>query len=464
MKIISGLFDNCVLQRDANNLCNTKIIGEYGGYGDISCRVNGYHPSDEINFSFNAVTIENSRFSANLKGLPVGGPYTITISVQGQDNNILEETTVKNVLVGDLWILAGQSNMQGIGSIKDGLKPDPLVRTFNLKDNWEDAKDPLHRVHDSIHPIHVKLSNGCPTASHLGVGPGLGFAKHMLNLTNIPQGIIPCAHGGTSMDQWSPEKKSEASNSLYGSMINRLNKIGGKVAGMIWYQGCSDTSAESSPLYTEKMINFVDEVRKVLSNPSLPIVIAQISRVTGGAMDTPKYWNSIQDQQRLLPEKIDKLVTISTIDLDLDDTIHISGSSQNRLGVRFANSMYALTNPKSKIKLPPRLKEVKLVKNKVTSGADIEVTYENVTNKLFSNDRPCGFELSASKDKLDVYRIFSVTLNKNKVILHTTIPYDGYGNGELYLYYGYGIMPYCNIVDEQDYALPVFGPVPVKKE
>src|SRR5579885_1499438 len=52
-----------------------------------------------------------------LTGVPVGGPYTINCLVQvGQNTSTIQ---VNQVFVGDVWILAGQSNMEGVGDLVD---------------------------------------------------------------------------------------------------------------------------------------------------------------------------------------------------------------------------------------------------------------------------------------------------------------------------------------------------------
>ena len=71
----------------------------------------------------------------------------------------------------------------------------------------------------------------------------------MHRVTGIPQGIIACADGGTSMQQWDPARKSEGGKSLYGATLRRVQKNGGKVAGVIWYQGESDADPTNAPLY-----------------------------------------------------------------------------------------------------------------------------------------------------------------------------------------------------------------------
>jgi sialate O-acetylesterase len=58
-----------------------------------------------------------------LVGVPVGGPYTINYRVKSA--NTIKSGSVGPVFVGDLWVLAGQSNMEGVGDLIDVTPPDP---------------------------------------------------------------------------------------------------------------------------------------------------------------------------------------------------------------------------------------------------------------------------------------------------------------------------------------------------
>ena len=131
-------------------------------------------------------------------------------------------TVVGDVLVGDLWVLAGQSNMEGVGDLVDVQKPDPLVHSFDQLDAWGVAREPLHNLPGAVDRVHWrKNKQGEPeryTGEALakfnetrkkGAGLGLPFAVEMVRRTGVPVGLVPCAHGGTSMDQWSPELKDK---------------------------------------------------------------------------------------------------------------------------------------------------------------------------------------------------------------------------------------------------------------
>jgi hypothetical protein len=113
MRIESGLFNSMVMQRDKNNLSDQLIIGE--GSGEITIR--GTYKGRALR-GFSKIKVGHAikgRFKVRLKGLPVGGPYKIDLSYDS------DSSTVKDVLIGDVRTLAGQSNMEGIGNLNNRL-------------------------------------------------------------------------------------------------------------------------------------------------------------------------------------------------------------------------------------------------------------------------------------------------------------------------------------------------------
>ena len=62
--------------------------------------------------------------------------------------------TVGPFFVGDLWVLAGQSNMEGYGDLKDTTPPHPKVMLFGMDRTWRPAEEPLHWLVDSPDPVH----------------------------------------------------------------------------------------------------------------------------------------------------------------------------------------------------------------------------------------------------------------------------------------------------------------------
>ena len=451
MEIKSGLFDHMVVQRNRQDVSEACFSGICATSGPIRATV---WCGQRVVKGFASATVigrsVRGRMQGCLKGLPAGGPYNIELLV-GRTKLV-----VRDVWVGDVWLLGGQSNMQGCGFLPQKRLPiDPQVRAFYMDDRWAVARDPIHNLWACVDQVHVDLCGGVRPAKRpadWGACPGPAFGLAMRRRTGVPQGLIACAHGGTSMSQWDPGLKNDGGKSLYGALCRRLIKNGRRVAGMIWYQGCSDAHAQADSLYTKRMCAFVSALRRDCANQTLPVVIVQIARVIGWGPEGVAPWNSIQDQQRRLPLVIPNLTTVPAVDLPLDDGIHISGEGQKILGGRLAQAMQALRRDRQAGPLPISLKKVTL---KTMRGHTVAVAdFAHVAGKLWAGSRPSGFAIVNQDGSINPY---DIQLGGSRAFIHSV--HSMKTMSESALHYGYGLDPYCNIMDEAGRSLPVFGPV-----
>lgn len=457
MQIATTLLPHAVLQRNARNVCDAVATGTTHAAGTVRVRVTrGGKPVRGLADAV-AGRAARGRFTVRLAGLPAGGPYDVALRIIDAAGTVLERTVVHGILVGDVWLLGGQSNMQGVGDVHNGLKTDPLVRAWYMDDRWAPAHDPIHNLSDAVDPVHADLCGGQrpPPLGRWCAGPGVSFGQRMREITGVPQGLIACAHGGTSMPQWDPALKKLGGKSLYGAMLRRFHKTGGQVRGLVWYQGCSDCHPEGAAAYTQRMKVFVAAVRRDLRSPQLPLAMVQISRVIGwGAGSAP--WNSVQDQQRRLQQSIRRCAVVPAIDLSLDDNIHISGEGQVRLGRRLAQAMDQLLRGGRGGKPPITLRKVTVVPVPARGTSEIVVEFGNVGGGLRAAGRPAGFTVVGPGGTSNHY---DVTLRGACAIVRAG-PAPA-ALADMTLHYGYGADPYCNLVDGADRAVPVFGPVPL---
>jgi len=457
-----------VIQRGKKNCSDQLITGSADSEGQILAAVTGINKKSRSAVTCRG-TAAHGKISCRIRGLPAGGPYTITLSIQKKthprksQNKMKkhEQIIVRNVLVGDVWILAGQSNMEGLGLLKDALTPHPHVRVFRVSDKWDIARDPLHELHTAVDPVHITFLGGrIPRAPHIGTGPGTAFGQRMREITRVPQGLIACAHGGTSMDHWNPDLLSKGGESLYGAMHRRFVKNGSKAAGMFWYQGCSDADALNAGEYREKMTGFINAVRRNFADPGFPVVMVQIGRVCR-ADSSYRYWNTVQEQQRILGTTIARVRTVPAVDLSLDDAIHISGKDQQILGRRAADAMASIVSDSRKYLPPIQPQTQKIVRNKTTGLADIVIPFQHVSGGLRSVGRVSGFSLVRAAGGSDINQIFRADINENKIILHTILSPEN--AVETKVCYGFGYNPVCTVYDAIGRPLPCFGPVYTEK-
>ncbi len=473
MVITSGASDYQVYQRDANGVAEIRLQGTCAPSGEVWAWVI-QHPKAKQSSSDHAVGVQRvgdasaGRWSATIGGVPTGGPYDLNLEVRSPSREVLAAGEAHGLLVGDLWILAGQSNMQGVGDLIDVEEPSPTVHMFRMNEQWQVAEEPLHYLWESPNRVHHRLRNPKVTDEEIekirtgprenwtkGAGLGMPFAKAMVERTGIPVGLVPCAHGGTSMKQWDPARRDEGGDSLYGQMVKRFNLVGGRVRGVLWYQGESDANPEAAKIYKEVMAAFIEAVRRDFGDTTLPFYMVQISRVVGIAADVPS-WCSIRESERQLGRELPGVATVSAIDLELDDLIHIGTPGLKRLGQRMALIADRELFGNRDVTTGPRLVSAAFADNE---RRVIRVTLENVNGALSPATHMGGFSvrLPDGSEPVEFYDVRVDPQSPASLLCESPQPIAEGAS----LWYGYGTNPYCNVVDEQDMALPAFGPIPL---
>jgi len=454
MHITHGLLHGHVLQRTPKGASAT-VTGTAEVTGIVTATITASRKTLR-GWSSKAVgKASKGSFTAKLTGIPTGGPYTVTLAVGTR------QIVVQQVFVGDLWLMAGQSNMEGVGNLADAPKPHPMVRNFGMDHRWELAQDPLHHLPGSPDVVH-NGGNQQPLADRekakrarvKGTGVGVYFGKLMHEHSGVPQGLIATAHGGTSMDQWDPLKQDLGGAALYGSMLSSLRDVAQPVAGVLWYQGCSDTHPTGVSQYAAKMQQLVAAVRRDLGQPKVPWIVVQIGRVVG-TIGGEREWNAIQELQRLLPNIITHLDTVPAVDLELDDLIHVSGSAYAPLALRMA--LVADRLVLGQREALPAIQPVSVSQlSRYPFGPALEVTFANVVGGLHADGLPLGFAL-VDLDQKPVELIYKTVLDGNRAILQLVND----DRQDLRVMYGAGKNPMCNVTDARGMAVPVFGPMAI---
>ncbi len=459
MEIESGLQDGQILQRLASGHADVLLCGRCPESGRLRVTIRGKGKALAGWKRKEAGQARRGRLSIKLEGLPAGGPYELIL----EEESGRYKAVAHQFYVGDVWILAGQSNMEGAGHLPGFSKPHPLVRAFSQRREWRLAEDPLHvhvespdACHNHGNQISPDLAEAWRKRAPVGAGAGIPFGKEMFKRTGVPQGLICVARGGSPMSLWDQKDPAQ----LYASMLASIRATGQPVAGMLWYQGESDTSAEGAEVYTEKMKSLVAALRHDLRQPRLPWIMVQLARVfrEGDGLA----WNSIQDQQRLLPSLIPHLECVAAIDLPLDDEIHISAEGLPELGRRLAFAADRLVHGNRKEKFPPRMSTVRrALSTEQNPGpkCGIDVGFDGIEGDLKSDGEVSGFCLVSPEGK-EIPWIFKTTLHGNFARLHIMrLPPEG-----TRIAYGRGFAPRCNIRDGRGLALPVFAPQEIGME
>jgi sialate O-acetylesterase len=464
IRITSGPVDNQVFQRNADQTADLRLSGtainKKANNKEIEARLIGADNSTVAGFDWTVVgKVQKLKWSGEVKRVPMGGPYRLEVRLQGSDSVL----TLANLLVGDLWVLAGQSNMEGHGDLIDVVQPAPLVHSYDMADHWGVAEEPLHTLVNAADPVHWPLNaqreperlTGERLENYVvnrkkGAGLGLPFAVEMVQRTGTPIGLIPCAHGGTSMDHWSPELKDHEGEALYGSMYRRVQAVGGQVKGILWYQGESDANPTAAPAVLGKFEAFVKAVRADFNQPDLPFYYVQIGRHID--KNNVAEWNKVQVAQLRAEPDIPHSGMVAAVDLQLDDGIHIGTQDLKRLAKRLAD--LACHDLFPRIKDYGERKRGPRPMTATYQDGVVKVAFSGVNGRLQSEGPIAGFSIheSTGTPAPMIYRSRVDPAEASTVLLYVQgkLPKDAT------LWYGFGKDPYCNVHDAADLAVPVF--------
>ncbi|MCH1440157.1 MAG: sialate O-acetylesterase [Rubripirellula sp.] len=209
-----------------------------------------------------------------------GKARTITIS----GKNTIELT---DVLIGEVWIGSGQSNMEWVLSNTQGSAEaiadadHPMVRLFHVPkvQNNEPATDIKA-------DWKVCTPDSVPRFSAVLYYFGLKLQKEL----NVPIGLINSSWGGSPIEPWTIANGT--SGGMYNGMIAPIVQY--PIQGVIWYQGETNVLRKNGLAYEDKMKDLIGGWRKAFQNPDLAFYFVQIAPWSGRYEDgeLPKLWEA----------------------------------------------------------------------------------------------------------------------------------------------------------------------------
>jgi len=339
--IITGPQPWQVLQREADGCAPVTLAGTWAG--DVPSVVEVRVASEYDNSPVagcdwqDAEMLADNGWRITLR-VPTGGLYSIETRVR-QNGFEWRNTGDKiwHVSVGDLWVIAGQSNAVGYGRGPVVDPPAMGVSVFGGNEIWRMATHPIFDPTGTKYP-----ANRDP--GWVGTSPWLAFGKEILQHAGVPVGLIPTALGGSPLSAWDPGNPDSAF--LYDNMVNMIAAAGGKVAGMVWYQGCTDTNEELAPTYLARFTRFVEAFRTQYG-AELPVITAQLNRAPDCQAETDRPWSMVCEAQRQAAQCIPNLAVVTTKDLGISDCVHTNSAGNIILGQRFARAALGMVYGKN---------------------------------------------------------------------------------------------------------------------
>lgn len=374
--------DNMVLQRNSE----VKIWGWANPKEEVKMT-----PSWD-NKEYKIVADSNANWSILIPTPKEGGPFTITL--KGYN-----EITLKNILIGEVWLCSGQSNMEmnaGWG-IKNGEEEAQKATNSNLR-FFAVEKASADTPQNNLLGNWVECS---PETMKKNSAVAYFFANRIKeDLKNVPVGMIVSAWGATSAEVWMPKNVIEADKELleaakkispneycpvgpaktFNAMIQPL--IGYKIAGVLWYQGESNVG---SAIYDKTFAALITSWR-ALWKEIFPFYYVQIAPYKNG----DDHFSSVQIrdfQRRTL--QLPKTAMVVTSDISTTDDIH--PKDKKSVGVRLANLALAnVYKTNSDLINGPLFKTIKIDRNKVY------VNFDYADGLYFKDKQSNQFEIAGA--------------------------------------------------------------------
>jgi sialate O-acetylesterase len=374
---------------------------------------------------------EQGQWKVRLAPMSAGGPFQMTVSGKNQ-------VVFDDVLVGEVWLCSGQSNMEMTVSASNNFPQEQAAANYPRIRHIKVGRAPKGFPADDIQgewKVCTPDTVGAFTAA------GYFFAREITKALDVPVGLINSSWGGTAIEPWTPPEgfaevpalesihkrvqltnpKSEAYKATLGAFIaateawlatakaaltaekpldpapaypNEIKPFSterdptalynGMIAplipyairGALWYQG--EANHWDGMLYVEKTKALVSGWRKLWGQGDFPYYYVQIAPYVYGNEDPevlPRFWEA----QAAIADVLPNSGMASTIDIGNVNDIH--PKNKQEVGRRLALLALAKTYGKREIVCEgPRFKSMAI------EGNTIRVTFDNVGSGLTSRD------------------------------------------------------------------------------
>lgn len=391
LEIPSAIGDNMVLQQNS-----TVNIWGYA------------KPKSKVSVACDWIAGKPTTVKADAEGVwivPVAvpaasfNPHTVTIKSGKQ------VVTLKNILFGEVWLCAGQSNMEW-----------PVRKTLDMKGQLEGKLNTnirllcTGRISAETPQRDIPVQEGKNTkwavcnAEDLAQfsAVGYGFGKELQEALGVPVGLVDASYGGTYVEGWMKREVIDSDAKILKDCTKIKHKVWkGKeshlynaniypirhnsFAGVIWYQGCANVS--SSPRgYAHSLEVLINSWREEFNNPTMPFYIVQLVPHTYAGIKGAQ----LRESQEKVARRVEHCEIVGTMDqLDIPGDIHprykadvAHRLAQTALGEHYGKSVGIFRHPS--------------YKGMTVEGNAIRVSLNHVPKGLKAEGRINGFQLGVT--------------------------------------------------------------------
>lgn len=315
---------------------------------------------------------KDGKFLLKLPKMEAGGPYELVFTAKNT-------VTIKNVLIGEVWVCGGQSNMEWSvnGSAdpqktKEGAK-NSKIRRFKVP----------HRA--SAKPettVTGKWEECSPETVGNWTAVGYFFGRYLNSqLNNVPVGLIDDNWGGTIAEAWMPEKhladhadlksllkpidgkNPNVACALYNGMIYPVQPYA--IAGAIWYQG--ESNAGRAYQYRTLFPLTIQSWRDSWGQGDFPFLFVQLApfkKIVAEPQESD--WAELREAQLMTSQKVKN--TAMAVITDVGDEKDIHPKQKEPVGQRLALAALALAYGKKIEHSGPEFGNLNVQGNKAILG------------------------------------------------------------------------------------------------
>ncbi len=421
---------------------------------------------------------DNGRWTLYLSPGEAGGPFPFVVKAT---NTI----TLSDVLVGDVWVASGQSNMEFAMSWLGNASADaeiaaaqyPKIRLFMVKH------------HPADYPQEDVESTGWAACTPESVRDSSAvayfFARNLQQRLGVPIGVIETFWGGTAAESWTslralsadaslmpvfsarektvasqattvielkreevefqksvaqakadgkpapwpkwhPDFAGWAPSALYNGMIAPLTPFA--IRGAIWYQGESNSGPERAPLYAHLFQTMIRDWRTAWGEGDFPFLFVQIANWNAGP---DNQWPEVRNAQR---QALALRNTGMAVTIDIGDPVDLHPKNKQDVGLRLALAARAITYGEKIEWSGPMFRQV------TQEEHALRIWFDHADGLVAKGGPLTGFEVAGSDGK---YSAADAKIDGGSVIVSSsTVPTPSS------VRYAWAASPTCNLFNQ----------------
>lgn len=410
-------------------------------------------PGEEVSVTFRGETRSTKarsigRWSVYLKPGAAGGPFEIdlrgTPANSNGDSAAVQNIVIGDVLVGDVWVASGQSNMEF-----------EMRKAATAANDLPHAEIPRIRLlmvkkRASLYPEDDTDTDGwvasTPETARDFSAVAWYFAREIERREHVPVGVIDSTWGGTpgeawvrmtalgedaSLDPvfaswgkmtdhettaqisqadeqrqrdeakeqgkpvpvfpWHPKLESWGPGMLYNGMIAPLTQL--PIRGVIWYQGESNSALERFSLYDRVMRTLIEDWRRQWGVGSFPFLYVQISNFKSTPMED---WAELREQQ---VKTLGLRNTAMAVTIDIGNPEDVHPTDKLDVGLRLARAARAISYGEPVEYYGPMFRQA------TPEGAAIRVWFDHARGLMAKEGEVTGFEVAGRDGKFSPAKV-----------------------------------------------------------